>query len=238
MRAHACRWHISASGVVGAWPSNQPLEAYNKTIKNNKITVLRSELDKLCHTLLPELVCVDSKLLTGPIDRATGITPSEVVEAAASMKTGDVGELAGARNGRQDRARVFFVNSSGWRMDGPNPKKVDAARMKAYIASVDTARVTSIHDVKEFEAKYMSLHRVLFDATLHLEPGPIPADGAAGAWRCDCKAFWMNAVCSHVLKVKNILGEYDLPRAAQPLPKNKKRGRRSQKNAGPLVRDG
>ena len=230
------RWHVTASGVIGAWPSNQPVEAYNKGVKEHKIRGLRKPFSDVCDNLLPNLVTLDSKLLTEPINRAVDVVPPYMVKKASLLRAGDVGELSPVP--AEVKQRVFYVNTKKFAMSQPGGKKVDAARIRDYTSSVDAVQVqrpAGVGTVQAFEQKFMSLHRVYFDRSLHLVQGKIPAGGPAGAWRCDCKGFWSKAVCAHVLKVKDKVGEFNIKQAMAKLPTTK--GRTSQKNKGGLYRD-
>ena len=157
-------------------------------MKEHKIRGLRKPFSDVCDNLLPNLVTLDSKLLTEPINRAVDVVPPYMVKKASLLRAGDVGELSPVP--AEVKQRVFYVNTKKFAMSQPGGKKVDAARIRDYTSSVDAVQVqrpAGVGTVQAFEHKFMSLHRVYFDRSLHLVQGKIPAGGPAGAWRCDCK---------------------------------------------------
>ena len=201
--------------MVGAWPSSQALESYNNGVKAYKVTGLRAPFDQIFETTLPEILYLDSKALCGPIHRAAAknLIPSELIETALKYKVVDfkvVGDVQAT-----PEFLVFYFNCHG------TTRAVTTSRINDYVRSVDTVNVNTGNLTFEgFVEKYCSLHRVKYDCTLDLRPG----QELPGEWLCDCKMFWMKVVCSHVLKVKSYLGHIDLAKAAEALPKNKKKG--------------
>ena len=105
------RWHITASDVVGAWSSAQPIEPYNKGVKANKIIRLRAPFEQVWTTPISALLQIDGKDLCEPIARAVpkNIGPSEVIEVANTYKATNVGEFQ--RRIVDANKRVFFLNN-------------------------------------------------------------------------------------------------------------------------------
>jgi hypothetical protein len=69
------RWFVTASGVPGALPSSQPIEAYNKNIKGHFMGTTRVRLDAALETHFPQWLLCNGAELTGDITRVA-MTPA------------------------------------------------------------------------------------------------------------------------------------------------------------------
>ena len=218
------RWNVSASGVPGADPQQQPIESSHRDAKRDRYGQgpgVKVTIGVFCHESIgKQLRDASANAGQEPITLVAGGTVSREVYLRAKemvyVETGFSNFFKVSKIFKLGRIGVvgvdgYIFNSSNhlWQSDKEN--KVTAEMCRVFLKSVIYGRFKD-------QTTWLEAQRIA--SQLHFVRMPSP-----GTYMCDCKAFWHGAECSHVEAAKHLKGDINILHELRKIVQGKRVGR-------------
>ena len=209
------RWYVAASGIPGVMPTSNPIEAYNRQIKQQRLVALRASTQFLLTYGLPTLVTLDTHILGNNNFIYTQKYPAfpSRVYVAHKMLNMDYLQVSS-----DDGMEVNTYFNAGWWyfQNGRNARKlcVSEERVEKYEAGLRGER-GNCRKLGSYKCMFLSLSKVTCMNNDYENA------------RCDCKYFWRGGCCQHILLCRHLdwNDDYSLQDESQPLQATRRRGR-------------
>lgn len=226
-------WWCGASRVPGAGPTNNPLEALNKDIKD--VIDKRCTMTEFIDTGFPRFLAATAQRRCPSVllrdvghDQTRllqeGVLPRAVVDSAISMVQT---KKAVVRTKLTSGLYRYYVSSSSYLNSQITNERVEARR-KRFADGADPAEPSTVPESFDaLHARRCSIHVVEV----------VVAPGLKNRLQCDCKGYWVSSyLCSHVLAAAHHEGVINL-HAVRTTFTGPRRGGRPANRAKALVPD-
>ena len=217
-----CR-HVTASGLPGCLPNNNPIESYHAGLVRMRVLTCRANLETFLNQAMPKTLHIKAMDLCSPVQRSLPMKLASSLHCALALLNADISThvrcvypghpklgqgFETAEKPNEDGVwGVYLLNATAEHTTNITADRVcmlplawNAAAHPPFVVQADVymkslkGQLPSRTTVASFADKVQTLHRI----QVLCPDKDLKADNYCLMFRCDCKGYWKTFQCSHV----------------------------------------